>query len=244
MFTGDYHTHTTFSDGRGSVMENAIAAKEKGLKEIAVTDHGFRILTMGFKKYLRAREECHKAEEATGVKVIAGVEADIVSPRGDVDIREDHIEPIDYIIVGFHKFAFPKNLSTFFKMYLVTYFNGLIPTGKRAKARNTRALIAAIERYPIKVIAHLNHSLKVNVGEVAAACAKRGVLVEINAKHLKAFKGHWQELAESGASFIVNSDAHRPKDVGDLQAAFDEAVRQGIAPERIVNYLPDEGEGA
>lgn len=239
MFTGDYHTHTTFSDGRSSVMENALAAKEKGLKEIAVTDHGFRILTMGFKKYLRAREECRAAEEATGVKVIAGVEADIVSPQGDVDIREDHIDPIDYIIVGFHKFAFPKNVSTFFKMYFITYFNGLIPIGKKARARNTRAVIAAIERYPIKAVAHLNHSLKVNVGEVAAACAKKNVLVELNVKHLRSLKGHWQELIDSGASFVVNSDAHRAADVGELQAAFDEAVRQGISPERIVNYIPD-----
>ena len=236
MFTGDYHTHTTFSDGKGSVMENALAAKEKGLEELAVTDHGFHILTMGYKKYLRAKEECRAAEEATGVKVIAGVEADLISPDGDVDIREDHVTPIDYIIMGFHKFAFPKNLSTFFKMYLVTYFNGLIPTSARAKARNTRAMIAAIHRYPIKVIAHLNHSLKVNVGEVAAACAERGVLVELNAKHLGALKGHWQELKESGAAFIVNSDAHKPRDVGRLQAAFDEAVGQGIPPERIVNY--------
>ena len=239
MFLGDYHTHTTFSDGKGSVMENAVAAKEKGLREIAVTDHGFRILTMGFKKYLKAKKECLAAEQATGIRVIAGVEADVVSPEGDVDIREDHIDPIDYIIVGFHKFAFPKNLSTFFKMYFVTYFNGLIPTGKKARARNTRALIQAIRRYPVKAVAHLNHSLKVNVGEVAKACAEQGVLVELNAKHLRSLKGHWQELRDSGASFVLNSDAHRPKEVGDLQAAFDEAVKNGIDPARIVNYAED-----
>ena len=239
MFIGDYHTHTNFSDGKGSVMENAIAAKEKGLSEIAVTDHGFRILTMGFKKYLRAKELCREAEAATGIKVIAGVEADIVSPEGDVDIREDHIDPIDFIVVGFHKFAFPKNVKTFFKMYLVTYFNGLIRTGKKARARNTRAVIAAINRYPVKVVAHLNHSMRVHVGEVARACAEKGVLVELNAKHLRALKGHWKDLAESGANFVVNSDAHRPEDVGNLQAAFEEAVRQGIDPARIVNYRPD-----
>ena len=136
---------------------------------------------MGFKKYLQAKALCREAEEATGIKVIAGIEADIVSLAGDVDIREDHIAPIDYIIVGFHKFAFPKNVSSFFKMYFVTYFNGLIPTGKRARARNTKAVLSAIERYPIKVLTHLNHSLKVNVGEVAAACAEKGVLLEINA---------------------------------------------------------------
>ena len=236
MFTGDYHTHTTFSDGKGSVLENALAAKEKGLKEIAVTDHGFRILTMGFKKYLRAKKECEEAEKATGIRVIAGIEADVVSLEGDVDIREDHVAPIDYIVVGFHKFAFPKNLSAFFKMYLVTYFNGLIRTSKKARARNTRAVIAAIRRYPVKVVAHLNHSLRVNVGEVAAACAEKGVLIELNAKHLKALKGHWHELAESGANFVVNSDAHRPRDVGELQKAFDFAVKNGIDPSRIVNY--------
>ena len=236
MFTGDYHTHTTFSDGKGSVLENALAAKEKGLREIAVTDHGFRILTMGFKKYLRAKKECEEAEKETGIRVIAGIEADVVSPDGDVDIREDHIAPIDFIVIGFHKFAFPKSLSAFFKMYFVTYFNGLIRTSKKARARNTRALIKAIERYPVKVVAHLNHSLRVNVGEVAAACAKKGVLVELNAKHLKALKGHWHELKESGALFVVNSDAHRPKDVGALQEAFDFAVKNGIDPARIVNY--------
>lgn len=236
MFIGDYHTHTTFSDGKGSVMDNALVAKEKGLREIAVTDHGFRILTMGFKKYLRAKQCCLEAEQATGVRVIAGVEADIVSLNGDVDIREDHVEPIDYIIVGFHKFAFPRTIGDFFRMYLVTYFNGLIPTGKKAIARNTRAVIAAISRYPIKVLTHLNHSLKVDVGAVARACAEKGVLVEINAKHLKDLKGSWEALVQSGARFIVNSDAHRPREVGELQAAFDEAVRQGIAPERIVNY--------
>lgn len=236
MFVGDYHTHTTFSDGKGSVLENALAAKERGLAEIAVTDHGFRILTMGFKKYLRAKKECEEAEKRTGIRVIAGIEADVVSPEGDVDIRPDHVAPIDFIIVGFHKFAFPKNLSTFFKMYFVTYFNGLIRTSKKARARNTRTIIAAIERYPVKVVAHLNHSLRVNVGEVAAACAKKGVLIELNAKHIKALKGHWHELAESGANFVVNSDAHRPMDVGDLQAAFDFAVKNGIDPARIVNY--------
>jgi len=236
MFTGDYHTHTKYSDGKGSVMENALAAKEKGLKEIAITDHGFHILTMGFKKYLRAKEDCARAELATGVRVIAGVEADIVSLEGSVDIREDHIEPIDYIILGFHKFAFPRNVKSFFKMYLPTYFNGLIPIGKKGIERNTRAVIAALDRVPAKVLTHINHSLKVDVRAVAEACAERGVLVELNAKHLKAIRKDWQALIDSGANFIVNSDAHHPRDVGALEEALREAVRQGVPKERIVNY--------
>ena len=44
---GDYHTHTTFSHGKGKVLDNALSAKEKGLAEIAIADHGFGHLLYG-----------------------------------------------------------------------------------------------------------------------------------------------------------------------------------------------------
>lgn len=240
MFLGDYHTHTRYSDGKGSVMENALAAKERGLKEIAVTDHTFLFLKNKEEKQKRFFEECREAEIATGVKVIPGTEADILSLEGDLDLPEQEMQNVGYLIAGFHKFALPKDLGTFFKMYLVTYFNGIIPTSRKAKERNTRAVIRAITRYPVKVLTHLNHSLKVNVGEVANACAERGVLVEINVKHLKDFKGVWEELAASNVKFVLSSDAHRPKEVGALQEGFDQAVKHGIDPKRIVNYTAEQ----
>ena len=235
-FIGDYHTHTTYSDGKGSVWENANAAREKGLREVAVTDHGFHIPSMNFRKYLESKDRCKEAEDALGIRVISGLEANVISLDGEVDVKESELSSIDYLTVGFHKFALCKGIGDFFKMYAVTYFNGLVKTSERAVERNTRALIAAIERYPVKVLTHVNHSLKVDVAAVAAACAKRGVLVELNVKHLKDLKGHWDALRESEASFIVNSDAHRPSEVGELSAAFEAAVRAGISKDRIVNY--------
>lgn len=236
MFVGDYHTHTRYSDGKGSVLESAVAAAAKGLTEIAVTDHCFHVLGRRKDKFRRLKEECAEASALTGVKVIAGVEADVISLAGDIDLTDEEIAEIDHLVVGFHKFAPPKSASDFFKMYFVTYFNGLIPTSRAAKERNTAAMIAAVRRYPIKVLAHLGHSLKVDVGAVARACQEKGVLVEINAKHLRDFKGEWQALNESGARFILSSDAHRPSEVGALEEAFQTAVGEGIAPERIVNY--------
>lgn len=236
MFSGDYHTHTKYSDGKGSVKQNAQVAADRGLKEIAVTDHAFHLFRKGLKKILSLKEECAAAERETGVKILVGAEADVYSLKGELDVAGEKLAAVDYLVAGFHKFAPPKRFSDFFKMYLVTFFNGLIPTSKKAKERNTAALVAAVNNYPIKVLAHLNHSLKVNVGAVAKACAEKGVLVEINAKHLKDFKGEWQALIKSGASFVVNSDAHRPKDVGALESAFNKAVEEGIAPDRIVNY--------
>ena len=45
--TGDYHTHTTYSHGKGTVLENALASKENGQKEIAKTDNSFQQMELG-----------------------------------------------------------------------------------------------------------------------------------------------------------------------------------------------------
>ena len=41
ILTGDYHTHTQYSHGKNTVEENAKQAKELGLQEIGICDHGF-----------------------------------------------------------------------------------------------------------------------------------------------------------------------------------------------------------
>ena len=41
ILTADYHTHTPYSHGKNTVEENVARAKEIGLKQIAITDHGF-----------------------------------------------------------------------------------------------------------------------------------------------------------------------------------------------------------
>ena len=46
LLTGDYHTHTIYSHGKGTVLENVMRAKEVGLQEIAITDHGFEQLAL------------------------------------------------------------------------------------------------------------------------------------------------------------------------------------------------------
>lgn len=239
MFTGDYHTHTRFSDGKGSVLENALAANAVGLKEIAITDHGFRIPTMSFGKFLKAKRECREAEKMAGVRVLAGVEANLISDEGDLDVKEEELPEIEFLLAGFHKFAIPKNVRTFFDTYAVTYFNGAIRTGKKAIERNTRALVRAIERYPLNAVAHLNHAMKVNVFEVAQAAAKKGVLIELNAKHLSDLEGEWNALLQSGANFILSSDAHSPSAVGKIERALQKALSEGIPAERIVNYIGD-----
>ena len=46
----DYHTHTIYSHGTGTIIDNVMIARKKGLKEIAITDHGLRHFTYGVKR--------------------------------------------------------------------------------------------------------------------------------------------------------------------------------------------------
>ncbi|MDE7076840.1 MAG: PHP domain-containing protein, partial [Clostridia bacterium] len=65
ILTADYHTHTPYSHGKNTVLENATAAKKLGLKEIAITDHGFNHLLFGLKrkKLSDLRAEIREAEK-------------------------------------------------------------------------------------------------------------------------------------------------------------------------------------
>lgn len=81
---GDYHTHTPYSHGKGTILENAIVAKQKGLKEIAITDHGFQALACGMnlKNLEKMRDEIEIAKQKTGINILLGVEANLISLEG------------------------------------------------------------------------------------------------------------------------------------------------------------------
>ena len=87
--TGDYHTHTPYSHGKNSVLENALAAKHAGLSEIAITDHGFNHLLYGIKRSALAdmRAEVEEAKKLTGLNVLMGMESNLISLDGRTDMK-------------------------------------------------------------------------------------------------------------------------------------------------------------
>ena len=69
LLTGDYHTHTVYSDGKNTLAENFRRAKEVGLREIGCTEHGFSHVFFGLrrKKLPQYIRELREAEAETGV---------------------------------------------------------------------------------------------------------------------------------------------------------------------------------
>jgi histidinol phosphatase-like PHP family hydrolase len=93
----DAHTHTTFSDGRNTVLENARAAEAAGLEAVVITDHIF-----GPVEWLgRMLQEVEAADARCGVKVLAGAEGTILNPEGEVSVPEEVAEQLDLVLVDF-----------------------------------------------------------------------------------------------------------------------------------------------
>ena len=104
----DYHTHTKYSrngHGKSTVEENVRVAYEKGLRQIAITDHGFNQKTFGVRRkdIPQVRADIEDAKERYPIDVLLGVEANLLDSQGHIDIIDSDYDDLDIILCGFHK---------------------------------------------------------------------------------------------------------------------------------------------
>src|SRR5690606_28048129 len=103
----DYHTHTHHSHGVDSVNENVRAAAEKGLSAVAISDHGpaslFGVGVASLDTFDTIRKEVDAVREAyPDLDVLLGVEANIVSITGELDVPPSWQDRFDIVLVGLH----------------------------------------------------------------------------------------------------------------------------------------------
>lgn len=234
---GDYHTHTIYSHGKGTIEQNVMFAKQKGLKQIAITDHGFlhRLYAVDRKNIGKMRNECENAAKKFGVDVFLGVEANLMSLDGDVDITEEEYNKLDILLVGWHNFVYTKGFKNKFSFFFMNYIYNVLKTPKYKKNQNTKAYLKAIEKYPIDVITHLNYGMKVNTLEVAKFARDHGTYIELNGKRIKFSKKEIKQMIDEKVMFIIGSDAHEYNRVGKNDHAFSLIAKYNIPEELIAN---------
>ena len=238
----DYHTHTTYSHGKGSIMDNVMAARKKGLREIAITDHGIRHFAFGVesKNIVKMRQEIDKINETSdGIKVLLGLECNIISLEGDVDIDESMRKHLDILLVGYHMMVLPKSVRDGFNIYAKNYLakNSIISPEKVNEA-NTRAMIKAIQKYKMDIITHPGTRIPIDIDAVAAEAVKAGTALEINSKSSFMTAEHVRSAARLGVKFVIDSDAHHPKDVGNLANGLRIAEEAGLESSQVINAEP------
>ncbi|MCR4401262.1 MAG: PHP domain-containing protein [Firmicutes bacterium] len=237
----DYHTHTRFSHGKGTVLDNVRAAARKGLEAVAITDHGpANLFGLGISSLAAFDDIAEQVErsrkEFPEVRVLMGVEANVINTQGGLDVPEELLERLDIVLAGHHLVVRGSSLVEWWKIsarnYVARWSRRL---AERARVDNTKSLIEAIRKNRVDIVTHPGLHVSIDTEELARECARAGTALEINAKHAHLDVGFIRAAAKQGATFCISSDAHSPEEVGDFGNALEVALRAGVDPERIIN---------
>lgn len=244
--TADYHTHTIYSHGKGSILENAVRAKELGLKEIGISDHGFSHPAFGLtkRKLPKMRIECDDATKQTGVKVLLGIESNIIGTDGTVDLKPNLYDNFDIFLAGVHKFVlykFKTAFSLFAPNFLASTFKKEHVSESLIKT-NTKTFINVIKNNPVDAITHINFCCYADAVEVAKVAADYGTYIELNSKKVHLSDEELYALAKTGVRFLIDSDAHSVDRIAEIELVKKMLSRVDIPMDRIDNIdgrLPD-----
>ena len=238
LLTGDFHTHTKYSDGKTTLLENFRRAKEVGLRAIGCTEHGFSHVFFGLrrKEVPEYQKELRAAERETGVKGFLGLENNLRGISGLCDFTEEECGLFDLYVMGVHVFVHfetRKDKQLGLKSCLKAKF-GKKPSASLVKY-TTQAYINAIKRNPVDILAHLNFYCFADAVEVAKCCRDYGTYLEISSKKQHLTDEELAAVAETGVRFVINSDAHSTDRIGDTALAEAQIARVGIPLDRIDN---------
>lgn len=232
---GDYHTHTIDSDGKSTIEENVISATNKGIKQIAITDHSFSHMANGISRedYKKQSEIIESLKSKYDVEILHGVETNITSLDGDIDVTKEERKNFDVLVMGYHYSYKPLNIKNFFNFWLPNFLG--IHTKKRVKL-NTQAYINAIKNNDIDIIAHLNYGVKVDPVAIAKVAKETNTYIELNARHADEMsEAQLLEMVKTGVKFVVDSDAHLCDNIAKPNRVFAMIEKLKIPTEQIVN---------
>lgn len=237
IIDSDYHTHTTYSHGRGSVYDNAVVAKEKNLARIAITDHAVNHPIIGVSPltYNRIRKDIEVASKAVDMEILMGIESNLIGESGKIDVKPKDIARLDILLAGFHLTAYKSNIKDYFGVTWNGVTKYIKKSSKRQIEQNTRMYLNAIKNNPIDILTHVGFRLDVDHKAIAQACSDYGVYVELSSRHKTPNADCITPYIESKCMFVVNSDAHKPCNVGEWKFALDLVKEFNIPTERIAN---------
>lgn len=225
----DLHMHTTWSDGRLSVLEMAQAAKARGLRYIAITDHSHSLGVVRGVTPERLREqaaEIRAANEKLGpdFRILHGTEMEIKAD-GSLDFPDDVLAELDFVIASLH-----------------------VSLGQ-PRQQVTERLLAAIHNPHVDMIGHPTGRLLPNragadldMDAILAAAARTGTILEINANpaRLDLRDSHVRRAIELGVKLSINTDAHYPENFDLMHFGVATAQRGWATAGDVINTWPVE----
>jgi len=220
---GDLQMHSDASDGQTPIGPLIDAARALGYAYIAITDHSKRVSMSGLDAAkLRAQwKAIDKLNANSAVRVLKSVEMDILE-NGDLDLEDDVLAEADYVVATIHY--------------------GL----KQSERQITDRLLGAIANPYVDAIGHPTGRVvngrppyALDFEAVARAAAAAGCLLEINGSERLDLPDTLAAAAKAyGARFVLSTDAHDPRQLGNMRFAVAVARRAGLQAADVMNTRP------
>ena len=220
---GDLHMHTTASDGAATIEEMALAAKARGLKYIAITDHSKRVSMANGLDAVRLRQHWKDIQDVqarmSGIDILCGIECDILEDA-TMDLPDDVLAEADWVIAVLHY--------------------GLKQPGEQIMKR----LLAAVSNPHVDIIGHCTGRMigrregaDVNFTDLLKAAADNRVMMEINAhpSRLDLDDIHAAAAKDHGIPIVISTDAHSVNGFEVLEYGVDQARRAGLTADDVAN---------
>src|SRR5579863_4304208 len=222
---GDMQMHTTASDGRNSIEEMALAAKDLSYEYISLTDHSKAVTVANGLDEKRTLEQIKKIHAANakrlGIRILASSEVDVLK-NGKLDLDDEVLAQLDVVLVSIHSYM----------------------TMERAEM--TERILAAIENPYTQIVGHPTGRLVLRRDEYAYdmerildAAHKHGVVMECNAspERLDLKDTNLRMAKERGVKVVISTDAHGTVGLQVMRYGVQMARRGWIEKTDVINTL-------
>ncbi|MHB1037848.1 MAG: DNA polymerase/3'-5' exonuclease PolX [Pirellulales bacterium] len=223
---GDLHVHTTETDGTGTLHEMVEAARARGLKYLAITDHSKRVTMANGLDARRLRHQWAEIDKLNkklkGFQVLKGVEVDILE-KGGLDLDDDVLAEADWVVASVH---YGQN---------------------QARDQITRRILDALANPYVSAIAHptgrminRRNPYEVDLDVVFKAARQHGKLMELNAhpSRLDLDDVACAAAKKQGVPIVISTDAHHTGGLDVMRYGILQARRGGLTKDDVANTRP------
>ncbi|MBE5039355.1 phosphatase [Ructibacterium gallinarum] len=216
----DTHTHTNCSTHAfGTIMENLAMAKKRGLEMLCMTDHAPALPDAPHIWHFQTMHELPR--EVDGVKLLFGVEANILDVQGHLDIPESMQDQMEVMVASIHAPCYPP----------------------KTVEEHTQTWLHVLQNPYVTILGHSGHpSFPYDYETVAEAAKKYNKCIEINNHSFSVRHGsreNCMKIAEVckkiGTKIVVSSDAHNSFQIGVFDHALELLKEVDFPEEQIMN---------